>query len=81
MMTHTGRIASNTSLDNITQLSGAAEHTAWVLTLAQREREVATIMRSVQACWSVAVITVHGMVGTTVARGGVPRTDHVDRAR
>ena len=43
-------------------------------------------MRSVRACWSVAVITVPsflapGVVRTTVVRKDVLRTGHVDRAR
>ena len=43
-------------------------------------------MRSVMACWSVAVITVPsflapGIVRTAVVREDVLRTGHVDRAR
>ena len=85
MMTHTCKVTHPT-LYVSHGYSGAAEPTAWHLTLVWRERGIATLMRSVRACWSVAVITVPsflapGVVRTTVVRKDVLRTGHVDRAR
>ena len=85
MMTHTCKVTHPTLYVSHCY-SGAAEPTVWYLTLVQRERGIATLMMSVRACWSVAVITVPsflapGVVRTTVVREDVLRTGHVDRAR